>query len=550
MSNIKEFNPFDILPRALMMQMLLQTFSRDTIRTLEIFLDYHKVSQELRNIIGDETNFQFILDSMPKEFNVSLHLSLRKRITTTQEGRYRAGSALLFLKYLYNKIKPFPNDEFIKNQFTDYFTSLEHIEKQLSDAPLPMYIAGYVTFYIAKRLYLTNPLNEEFQDNAFSLYLISLNCTARAHELLHPLARIFYADMELQLQRHNIKFLEEENGISDEPPKIEFTELLNLLADEDLPFNVNLFNDETQTLILVTWLKLMIEDYQKTRDLFNFTYRNEKLLAITEYYYTCYQINHFHRHILAFNPLFYDAKYHDNILYLLQVYDVDTLVTIHQCFRVYHPKPDSILLSTMLRMNSNDLKDFCAVINEFLELPQKGTHIWKISFQDAYRDALDDGTLKRASTKQMIMALKYLVLLHHARRLDDIIERDAEILDAILHCKQDLLHEIALATINQLSSFKLINPLGQIAHQEIILKLIYQDEYYLSLLNVDSSQDLNHIASIIIDSYATTIAPALTDTSSIKIFEYMYENLSKFRDLKTSIHNKLTELHLLADKPR
>jgi len=544
----KEFNPFDILPRALMMQILLHTFSNDDINTLEIFLDYDKVSSELRTILGDETNFQYILDSLPKEFNVGLHLSLKKRITTTEEGRYRAGSALLFLKNLYSKIKPFPNDEYIKIHYDNYFASLKYIEDHLNNAPLPMYVTGYVAFYIAKRLYLTNPLDKEIHVKAFNLYLLSVHCIAQAHELQHPLARIFYSDMELQLQRNKIAFIDDNSGDADETPQIEFDELLSLLV-EDIPFNVKMFSDETQTLLLVTWLKLITEDYYKARALFNFAYRNEKLLQLTEYYYSCYQINHFHRHILAYNPLFFHAKQQENILYLLQVYDVDTLVALHQGFRVYHPRPDSILLSTMLRMKKDDLKDFGSVIAEFLSLPQKGTPVWKICFHDAYRDAIDNGTIKRATTLQMKMVLRYLILVHHTRRLDEIIDRDAEILNSILYCKIDQLHKIALATIRQLMSFNVLNPLGQITHQEIILKLIYEDESHLSLLKISAPQDYDRIATIIIDNYAATIAKELANEADIGAFDYMYINQSQFRDLKQQIHTKFFDSRYLETNP-
>ena len=51
-------------------------------------------------------------------------------------------------------------------------------------------------------------------------------------------------------------------------PSVENTEELLSLLVEDIPFNVKMFSDETQTLLLVTWLKLIIEDYYKARALF------------------------------------------------------------------------------------------------------------------------------------------------------------------------------------------------------------------------------------------------------------------------------------------
>ena len=124
----------------------------------------------------------------------------------------------------------------------------------------------------------------------------------------------------------------------------------------------------------MTWQKLIIENYTNACELFYHTFQYEKLVNITEYFYNCYEINHFHRLVLAYNPLFFHIEHKENILYLLQVFSVDELVAIHQGFRVYQPQPDSVLLSTMLTMNMDELKEFRIIVNEIeiLTLPQKG----------------------------------------------------------------------------------------------------------------------------------------------------------------------------------
>ena len=97
-------------------------------KILETILNYKKANKDFRALLADEANFQYIIDSMPTEFNIGLIRTLRKRKITNEEGRYRAGLALLFLKYLYEKIKPFPDDEFILQNYDDYYASLEYLQ--------------------------------------------------------------------------------------------------------------------------------------------------------------------------------------------------------------------------------------------------------------------------------------------------------------------------------------------------------------------------------------------------------------------------------------
>lgn len=536
----KEFNPFNILPRALMLELMLDTFSDDANTTLEIFLDYNKVSKGLRKALSHQKNFQYILDSMPIEFNMAIYPTLKKRITKTEEGRYRAAAALLFLKHLYSHLKPFPNDDFLVEHFNQYHESFSYIMKTFNDSPMTMYISAYVTFFIAKRVFFLNPLDKELNNMALQIYKIASHCIARAHELEHPLAKIFRADMQLQLQRHNVTI--SEKALQDLPTTPEFTfhELIELLVD-NIPINPNLFSEETQTLLMVTWQKLIIENYYAAKEMFNYTYRNEKLLQITEFYYNCYQKNQFHRHILAHNPLFTMVDKKENILYLLQAFNVDALVTMFQGFRVYSPKPDSVLLSSMIRMSIDELKDFRELASNFLALPQTGMQPWKVYFNNSYRDACEDGSMQSISSKQMTMTLKYFELLSHARKLPEILDRDADILQSVFHCKNEQIHDIAIAVINQLVAFNVLHPLGQLHQQDLLLKLLYKDGIYLSLLKIKSQRDLDRIATIINETYAEKIAPELLGQPDIKVFDYMYDNNTKLRDTLHEIHDRFTE---------
>ncbi len=177
MISSQEFNPFNILPRELMLHILLHTFTTEGKKSLEVILNYKKANKEFRTLLSDESNFKYIMDSMPTEFNISIYPTLRKRMTVTEEGRYRAGLALLFLKYLYEKIKPFPDDEFILEQFDDYYASLEYLQEFFTQGPMPMYIGGYVAFYIAKRLMTINPLDKELRSKGAKVYNIAVHNT-------------------------------------------------------------------------------------------------------------------------------------------------------------------------------------------------------------------------------------------------------------------------------------------------------------------------------------------------------------------------------------
>lgn len=127
-----EFNPFNILPRELMLHILLHTFTSNGKESLEGVLDYKKANKDFSALVADEANFKYIMDSMPTEFNIALYPSLRKRRIIVTEDRYRAGLALLFLKYLYEHIKPFPDDEFLLQRYDDYYTSLQYLETYFS----------------------------------------------------------------------------------------------------------------------------------------------------------------------------------------------------------------------------------------------------------------------------------------------------------------------------------------------------------------------------------------------------------------------------------
>ncbi len=540
MISSQEFNPFNILPRELMLHILLHTFTTEGKESLEVILDYKKANKDFSALLSDESNFKFIMDSMPAEFNIGLYPTLKRRMTVTDEGRYRAGLALLFLKYLYENIKPFPDDEFIINRFDDYYLSLEYLQEYFTMGPMPMYVGGFVAFYIAKRLMMINPLDKNLREKGAKVYNISVKCIARAHELEHSLAQIFYADMNSQLQRADIDL----NGHlkADMPiiPEVTLEHLVSLLS-EQRKVNLSFLNDEIRTLLLVTWQKLIIEDYAKSCELFYHTYQYEQLVKITEYFYTCYEINHFHRHVLAYNPLFVHVDCKENILYLLQTFSTEDLVAFHQGFRVYQPHPDSVLLSTMLRMKKDELKEFRLIVNEILALPKTASSGWKVCFLDAYRNAVDNGTLKVVSSRQMKAILKYLILVDHASKIDSILDRGSEIMNFILHCNNDGVHDIALAVFEQLLTFNRMQIPGQLDHQEIILRVIYQDAIHLSTTCIQAAKDLDRMATIIIDTYTTMIAPQVPTGADFKVYDYMYYNRPKFRELLEAIHTKFIE---------
>jgi hypothetical protein len=535
-----EFNPFNILPRELMLHILLHTFTSDGKESLEGVLDYKKANKDFSAQLSDEGNFKYIMDSMPTEFNIGLLPTLRRRKVIEEEGRYRAGLALLFLKYLYEQLKPFPNDEFILQNYDDYYTSLQYLEEYFIDFPMPMYIGSMVAFYIAKRLMTINPLDKDLRKKGANVYKIALHCAVRAHELEHPLAQIFHSDMASQLQRADIDI---NNYIKEglpETPVVTLDYLVSMLSAKN-KINVSFFSDEIQTLLLVTWQKLIIENYANACELFYQAFQHEKLPDITEYYYNCYEINHFHRHILACNPLFSHVEHIENILYLIQVFSVEALIDLHQGFRVHHPHPDSVLLSTMLSMKKDELKEFRLLVNDILALPQKGSPGWRVCFLDAYRNAVDDGSLKTVSPKQMKIVLKYIILVDQATKIDTILERDAGIIDAVFHCNNDKLHQIALTVAEQLQAFNRMNHLGQLDQQEILLRAIYQDAIHLSTVNIKGPIDLNRMATIIVDTYAAMIAPNVPTQPDFKVYDYMFSNRPKFRELLQAVHAKFID---------
>lgn len=534
----QEFNPFNILPRQLMLLIMLQTFAEEGHGSLDIILDYQKANKDFTAILSDESNLKYIFDSLPQEFNIAMYPSLRRRMITTEEGRYRAGLALLFLKYLYEHVKPFPNDDFLINHYNDYHTSLKYLEEYFVDYPMPMYICGFVSFYISKRLLTLNPLDKDLQEKGAEIYNISTKCIIRADELEHPLAKIFYADMDSQLQRMNVR-IEDFNKVNSHPNMLmNLSDLIKIL-DEKLSIDISKFDDETQTLLFVTWRKLALENYYHARDLFSFSFQNNKLIQLTEYFYRCYQVNHFHRHTLAFNPLFMHIENKENILFLLEKFSIDSLVDLHQSFRVNHPHPDSILLTTILTMNKSELNDIRSLISDILTLPQKENSGWRFCFHEAYRNAIDESTLKTVSPRQMKMVLHYFILVNHYDQIESILERDASIPDCVFHCRSNKVHDIALAVFKQIIDFTRSHSFTRLYQKEMILKLIYQDCIFLSTLKLTEQSDFTKIASMLVDTFAKMIIPQLPDQEEMKVYDYIFNNKALFREFTEVIHQKL-----------
>ncbi len=535
MINSQEFNPFNILPQPLMLHILLHTFTKDGKCSLDAILDYQKADQEFTAILSNEDNLKYIFQSMPTEFNIDLYPTLKRRKILTEEGRYRAGLALLFLKYLYEHVKPFPDDEFLINRYEDYHTSFKYIKEYFVDYPMPMFVSAIVAFYISKRLMTMDTLDKNLINKGAEIYSIATFCIKRADDLEHYLAKIFYADMVSQLQRVNMRiedYISEDQRIqlpSDIP------DLISVLGGEPA-VDLSEFDDEKQTLLFVTWRKLVIEKTTKAKDLFKFAYEQKKLIPLTEFYYGCYQMNHFHRHILAFNPLFDHAEKKENLLFLLEKFSVDSLVTLHQAFLVRHPKPDSILLSTVLSMDKSELTDIKTLISELLTLPQKENSSWRICFHEAYRDAVDEGLLKSVSPRQLKMILHYFILVNHYDRIDAILERDAAILECIFHCQNNQVHDIALAVFKQIVDFTRTQLFTQLHHQEIILKVIYQDANFLSKLKLPAQCDITKIASVIVDTFVEIIIPHLPTNEDFKVYDYMFNNKPLFREFTEAVH--------------
>jgi hypothetical protein len=137
--------------------------------------------------------------------------------------------------------------------------------------------------------------------------------------------------------------------------------------------------------------------------------------------------------------------------------------------------------------------------------------------------------------------LKYLILVGHASKIDTILERDAEIINYILHCKNDKVHDLALAVIEQLLTFNRMQPLGQLDQQEIILRAIYQDAIHLSTVKIKGPKDLDRMATIFDDTYAAMIAPNVPIETDFKVYDYMFKNREKFSELLQAIHIKFIE---------
>lgn len=543
MANSEDFNPFSILPKSLMLRVLHHTFEKDAIGDFKNFMDYDAVNGNFRKILGHEKNLKYILDSMPTELNIQLITSLKKRKIINPPGRYRAGVALLFLKYLYQHVKPFPDDEFLENQFDYYFDALLHVQKFFHDYPMVVYVNAYVAFYMAKRLLLVSAGNQSMREHGFKLFKVAAECIVRAHELDHPLAQLFHNDMMLQMSRQNLNMKELLKGEIPKEPKISVKDVVNILAKKN-KVNLDLIDEENQSMIVVTWQKLILENTERARDLFNFAVDYDLLESLTHYFYECFVVNHFHRHVLAYNPVFV-VKNNKNLLKMFKYWKVNALVGMHQGFRVFYPSPNSLLLCTLLKTDEEGLDDLKPLVDHFLTLPQKGTRGWRVCFIDAYRDAVDDGSLKNVSEGQMRVVLKYFELVNQAGMIHSIMEREAYILGSVFHCNNDMVHEIAIAVIMQLTRYSSFDPLGHLDHQEILLSTLYQDRETLNQVQIRTAQDFERVATSIIQSYKKHISDSMQNQAEIIVPEFLRGNKEKLSIVRKDFHQKFVDLGLM-----
>ncbi|MDQ2994419.1 MAG: hypothetical protein M3R00_05675, partial [Pseudomonadota bacterium] len=111
----------------------------------------------------------------------------------------------------------------------------------------------------------------------------------------------------------------------------------------------------------------------------------------------------------------------------------------------------------------------------------------------------------------------------------------------VFHCKNDKLHDIALMVTRQLLDINVLHPLGQLHQQEIIIKLIYLDEINIVATKIDSPNDLNRLANIIIDTYTLVVGSELLSESDMKVNGFMVSNRVKFRELLQIIHARFVE---------
>lgn len=538
----KDFNPFSILPRSLMLRVLLHTYEQDATGDFKHFMDYDHVSDELRDILGKKENLKFTLDSMPTEFNIQLIETLKHRKIETAPGRYRASVALLFLQYMYSHVKPFADDEFLEKQYPYYFQALEHIKTYFDQYPMVMYITAYLSFYIAKRMLFANQHDATMRERGANLYKLAIDCVVIATQLEHPLASLLHNDMNLQMARHRVSIKELIQSSLPKVPKVGIDELVSVLTDGH-QFKVDLshFSDEDKDMLVVTWQKLLLENCTRARELFKFVVDYDKLMLLTDYFYQCFVVNHFHRHVLAHNPIFV-LKNNENLLYLLKTYKVKSLVNLHQGFRVFYPKPDSVLLTTVMSIPLNELKEMAPAIDHFLTLPQRGYRGWRMCFIDGYRHAVDDGTLKKPTAAQMRMVLNYYMLVDRAGEIDTIMEREAHLVGKIFRINDDKLHNIASAVIHQLRRFTTFDPLGHLDHQEILLSTLYQDREALTVCEPKCHQDYDQMASAIILSYKRLIADSLSTQHKIIVPDFIQVHQEKLDDVREDIHQRFVDL--------
>lgn len=547
MANLGDFNPFRILPENLMLKVLLYTFEKDAKSGFEHFMDYDAVNKKLRESISNEDNWDFIVNSTPPEFNVELIASLKNNKIKTKEGRYQVGICLLLLKFIYGRVKPYPDDDYLLNEYDHYFNALTHINTHFKEYPGVLYAASYVSFALAKRFLTMRRNKEEMRSRGGILYLLALDCAILSNNLDHPLAKLFLDDMNIQLARQNINVKKYVKGTVPKLPAVKIDEALQVLSPKK-KLDFSGFSDEDHEMIIVIWQKLMIENLYRARDLFKFAVNYDMVRPLTEYFYHCFSKNHFHRHVLAYNPMFVLSDRKENILYLLRQYSVKDLITLHQAFKVYYPKPDSVLLSTLLKVSVSELSSMSELINHVLTLPNCGTRGWQINFLDAYRDAIDDGSLKEVSAAQMKMVLYYFKLVDRAGELAIIVDRDAYLLGKIMHRQDDKIHNGAIAVVKQLMRLSSFDPLGTLNQQEILLTCLYTHSDILYELNISEENDYDRVASVIIEAYNKFVATPANEANSAQVFvaEFLKRNDEKIKELKLVLNDEFKSLGLRA----
>lgn len=191
-------------------------------------------------------------------------------------------------------------------------------------------------------------------------------------------------------------------------------------------------------------------------------------------------------------------------------------------------------------MNKSELNEFRLLISDILTLPQKENSGWRFCFHEAYRNAIDEGTLKTVSPRQMKMVLHYFILVNHYDQIESILERDASIPNCVFHCRSNQVHDIALAVFKQIIDFTRSHSFTQLYQKEMILKVIYQDCIFLSTLKLTEQSEFTKIASILVDTFAQMIIPQLPDQEDLKVYDYIFNNKALFREFTEVIHQKLS----------